>query len=204
MLKEKFSSCKALNFLLVGVGGQGTILASDIVAELGVELGYDVKKAEVHGMSQRGGSVVSHVRWGETVFSPTSSVGDVDVLMAFEKLEAARYVNYLNAEDGVAFINDYSISPITVNMGVSDYPNDSELKKSIGEKCKNDFWVNCLEIAETLGNVKTANVVLLGALAKLLKADQNLWFKVIQKRVPEKHVDINIEALKKGMSSVNF
>ena len=201
--KDIFSNKDALNFLLVGVGGQGTILASDVIADLGLELGYDVKKAEVHGMSQRGGSVVSHVRWGQQVFSPTSSKGNVDVLLAFEKLEAARYIEYLNS-DGVAFINNHAISPITVSTGKVDYPDDKALETAVKKVAANIFWLDCIQIAESIGNVKTANVVLLGALSSLLAQQQYTWLKVIEKRVPQKLVSINLDAFKAGMDSIDI
>ncbi|MEN8173845.1 MAG: indolepyruvate oxidoreductase subunit beta, partial [Chloroflexota bacterium] len=110
-----------IRLLLVGVGGQGTILASNVLAELGVRLGYDCKKAEVHGMSQRGGSVISHVRWGEQVFSPIIPNGEADILVAFEKLEAMRFANGLHA-GGIVLINDYDIAPVTVSSGNGKYP----------------------------------------------------------------------------------
>ena len=116
-----------LDIALVGVGGQGTILASNVLAELGMAAGYDVKKAEVHGMSQRGGSVVSHVRWGPEVFSPIIPAGGADILVAFEKMEAARYAALL-APGGTAIVNDFAIEPITVITGGAHYPDDAAIE----------------------------------------------------------------------------
>ncbi len=200
-MNKPLSKKDAINFLLVGVGGQGTILASDIVAEIGVESGFDVKKAEVHGMSQRGGSVVSHVRWGQQVFSPTASKGEVDVILAFEKVEAARFIDFIKP-GGIVLINDHSIAPITVSMGASDYPDDETIKTLLDRESANVYWIKCIEIAEALGNVKTANVVLLGALASLFDYETEIWFKVVEKRVPDKLASINFEAFKNGMASI--
>src|SRR5512142_5284 len=121
---------KSVNFVLVGVGGQGTLLASDVLAELGMRLGYDVKKAEVHGMSQRGGSVVSHLRWGEQVFAPVIARGDADFLIAFEKLEAARFIELLRP-GGTVLVNDYSIEPVTVTAGGPAYPSDDSIQAAL-------------------------------------------------------------------------
>ena len=174
---------KVVSFMLCGVGGQGTILASNVLAELGIELGYDVKKAEVHGMAQRGGSVTSHVRWGEKVFSPIISKGEADILIAFEKSEAGRYIQDLKP-GGIVLVNDYSIIPITVSSGGQSYPQDELLKKAIAQYTNKSVWIEGIEIARKIGNTKAANVVLLGALSKLLDMDADPWFNVIRKRVP--------------------
>ena len=193
---------KTLNFVLVGVGGQGTILASDVLAELGLKLGYDVKKAEVHGMSQRGGSVVSHLRWGPQVFAPVIAKGEADFLIAFEKLEAARFIDMLKP-GGVVLVNDYSIMPATVNAGSAAYPLDEALEGILASARAKAVWVKGMEIAEGLGNSKTANVVLLGALSKLLELDAaGAWDEVIEARVPKKHLEINRKAFQAGREAV--
>ena len=143
-----------LSFLLVGVGGQGTILASNVLAELGLSLGYDVKKAEVHGMSQRGGSVVSHLRWGSKVFSPIISKGEADIIIAFENLEALRFIDHIRP-DGVILVNDYEIVPVTVSSGNAIYPNNQSVQDAINIYTKRNFWVKGVEIAKQLGNVKS-------------------------------------------------
>src|SRR5512135_1750331 len=129
----------SLNFVLVGVGGQGTLLASDVLAELGLKLGYDVKKAEVHGMSQRGGSVVSHLRWGEQVFAPVIARGEADFLVAFEKLEAARFIELLRP-GGTVLVNDTCIEPATVSAGGPAYPDDDSIRTALAQVTPNAVW----------------------------------------------------------------
>ncbi len=192
---------KKTRFLLAGVGGQGTILASNVLAELGIALGYDAKKAEVHGMSQRGGSVVSHVSWGEQVFSPVIPEGEADILIAFEKLEAIRFLDSIHA-DAMVLVNDHEIVPITVSSGTGKYPSDEEMKAAFAPVTKNVHWVKGVEIAEELGNAKAANVVLLGALSKLLKHDAEPWLKVIEARVPPKFLALNRKAFQAGRDAV--
>lgn len=192
---------QALNFVLVGVGGQGTILASDVLAELGLKLGYDVKKAEVHGMSQRGGSVVSHLRWGPQVFAPVIARGEADFLVAFEKLEAARFVEMLRP-GGTALVNDYSIMPATVNAGSAVYPGDDALQAVLDAAGAKAVWIKGMEIAEGLGNSKTANVVLLGALSKLLGLEPEAWDEVLEGRVPAKYLELNRKAFQAGREAV--
>jgi len=193
----------ALNFVLVGVGGQGTILASDVLAELGLKLGYDVKKAEVHGMSQRGGSVVSHLRWGPQVFAPVIARGEVDFLVAFEKLEAARFVDLLRP-GGTVLVNDYAITPATVNAGSAVYPPDEALQAALAAAQARTVWINGMEIAEGLGNPKVANVVLLGALSALLPdLPLEAWNEVLVLRVPPKYLELNRKAFQAGRSSAS-
>jgi len=190
-----------LNFALVGVGGQGTILASDVLAELGLRLGYDVKKAEVHGMSQRGGSVTSHLRWGSRVFSPIIPPGEADILVAFEKLEAARFIQLLKP-NGLALVNDFAIAPLSVQTSGVPYPEDDDLHIRLARVTENSWWVKGVEIAETLGNTRTANVVLLGALSALLDFDLPAWNSVLEMRVPAKHLDLNMRAFNAGRAAV--
>ena len=192
---------KPINFLLVGVGGQGTLLASDILAELGVRLGYDVKKAEAHGMSQRGGSVTSHVRWGEQVFSPIIGKGEVDILVAFEKLEALRYLDQLRPGGGV-LVNDQAIEPITVKAGNVKYPDDEAVRSTLTGAAGAVHWVDGQEIAESVGNPKTANVAILGALSALLDTPENEWLETVRAHVPEKHIAINEKAFLAGREAV--
>ena len=190
-----------LNMLLVGVGGQGTILASNILADLGIKLGYDVKKAEVHGMSQRGGSVISHVRWGAEVFSPIIAKGEGDVILAFEKMEVVRYIEILKPE-GLVIANDHVIPPITVSAGASSYPEDDIIRASVSNATKKVHWIDGFGIAEELGNVRTANVVLLGALSSLLDMQSEPWLEVLTARVPSKFIDINREAFAAGRKTM--
>lgn len=190
-----------INFLLTGVGGQGTILASNIIAELGMALGFDVKKAEIHGMSQRGGNVISFIRWGKQVFSPIISQGDADIIIAFEKLEALRSVDQIKKE-GLILVNDYSIVPVIVSSGSVNYPTDEEIKKAINNFTSNSFWIKGLEIAEEVGFVKASNVVLLGALAALLGIDQQVFLKIIAARIPPKYYSFNENAFLAGVRSI--
>ncbi len=190
-----------LNFLLVGVGGQGTILASNVLAELGMKLGYDVKKAEIHGMSQRGGSVISHLRWGQQVFSPIIGKGEADFLLAFEKLEALRFLDQIRPE-GVFLVNDYKIVPVTVSSGNAVYPPNDAIIENTHQYTHNDFWVDCRGIAEDLGNVKVANVVLLGALCGLMEMEPDSWFTIIAGKVPHKSVEINRLAFQRGINAI--
>ncbi len=192
---------KTRKFLLTGVGGQGTILASNVLAELGIALGYDTKKAEVHGMSQRGGSVVSHVSWGEQVFSPVIPDGEADILISFEKLEAIRFVGGIQP-DAIVLINDYEIIPITVSSGGGEYPSNEEIKSAFAPVTENVYWVKGVAIAEELGNAKVANVVLLGALSNILEIDAKTWLDVIVARVPPKFVELNRKAFQAGREAV--
>jgi indolepyruvate ferredoxin oxidoreductase beta subunit len=186
------------NFLVVGVGGQGALLASNILADVGVLAGYDVKKAEVHGMSQRGGSVNSHIRWAKKVWSPVIERGEVDILLALEKLETLRYLKMLR-KNGYAFIGDYEIPPLTVSSGNDLYPEDIEIRNLIGELTDNFYFVPTLKLAKKVGTARAHNVVLLGAVSNCLsEIETELWFEVIRDKVPRKYHDMNHEAFLKG------
>jgi indolepyruvate ferredoxin oxidoreductase beta subunit len=196
-----FQALQPVNFLLAGVGGQGTILASDILAEIGQLLGYDVKKAEIHGMSQRGGSVVSNLRWARQVFSPIVAQGEADVLIAFEKLEAARYAGHLR-KGGVALINSYSIMPITVSAGKDLYPDDQEIRRVVGAYAGDQYWIDGVSIADSMGNPRTANVVLIGALAGLIGIPDDVLLSALAIRVQEKYLKVNRLALFAGKKAI--
>ena len=198
-----------INFLLAGVGGQGTILASDVLVNVGLAAGYQAKQAEVHGMSQRGGSVTSFVRWGESVHSPLVGKGEVDVLLSFEKLEALRSLNQLR-QGAVALINNQVIEPLTVITGGMTYPPDEEIRQAFALVTDRAVFVDGEAIARELGNVRVANVVLLGALSALLEQEleagttltPDLWLLVITERVPPKHVELNKRAFQLGREAV--
>jgi indolepyruvate ferredoxin oxidoreductase beta subunit len=192
----------SVNFLLCGVGGQGTILASDVLALVGVQAGYDAKKAEVHGMAQRGGSVTSHVRWAEKVTSPLTALGEVDILIAFEKLEALRYIEFLRP-GGTVLANDHQIIPITVTSGGAEYPDDERLRALLAEVTDDVRWLDGMGIAEELGNIRVANVVLLGALSALLEVSEPIWLQVIEQRVPERFRELNREAFRRGREAIS-
>lgn len=186
------------NILFVGVGGQGTILASKILTEGLMKNGYDVKMSEVHGMAQRGGSVTTQVRFGKKVYSPLIEKGTADVIVSFEKSEAARWIPFLK-KDGYVVVNDYEIYPVTVTTGAEKYPEDvnNRLKQTV----KNTVILNAAAIAEELGNIKAQNVVLLGALLKVLDIKDVDWDKVLEDVVPKKAVELNKKALRKGMEA---
>jgi indolepyruvate ferredoxin oxidoreductase beta subunit len=189
---------RSTSFLLAGVGGQGTILASNVLADVGLEVGYDVKKSEVHGMAQRGGSVNTHIRWdADRVYSPLISLGEADFLLLFEQAEALRYAAFLKP-GGVAVVNDYTIKPITVTSGGAHYPTISELKIAYSPLTDRLHIVPATAIAQDLGNSRAANVALMGALSTFLQVPEEKWLEVIQARVPSKYVELNHRAFLRG------
>ncbi len=191
-----------MNFLVVGVGGQGALLASNVLAEVGVRAGLDVKKAEVHGMSQRGGSVNSHVRWGEKVLSPVIADGEVDVLFSLEKLETLRYLNVVR-QDGLVLVGEFKIPPLTVSSGSDTYPSDAEIIQVIRQRTARFHFVPTLTLAESAGTTRAHNVVLLGALSAQIPAiSPELWFEVIGERVPAKYIELNRVAFQFGRAAV--
>lgn len=183
------------SILLVGVGGQGTILVSKLLTQGLIKAGYDVKMSEVHGMAQRGGSVSTQVRYGQKVFSPIIGLGQADIMVAFEQMEAVRYAQYLKP-DGLAVINQYKIMPLPVAAGKAEYPDGTIEAMESNFKT---YTVDASKIAEELGNSKCMNVVLFGAMLKALDMTDIDWFDVLRNNLPEKIIDINIKALKAGM-----
>lgn len=193
---------KSYNFLLAGVGGQGTILASNVLAEVALAAGYDVKKSEVHGMAQRGGSVNTHVRWdAEQVYSPLIGLGEADVLLIFEEAEGLRYAEYMRP-GGVAIVNQQVIEPITVTSGGAHYPTEEELRTTFTMLTERFCLVPGAAIAQELGNARVANVVLMGALSTFLDVPEKTWLEVIEARVPQKYVELNRQAFLKGRKAV--
>jgi indolepyruvate ferredoxin oxidoreductase beta subunit len=188
---------RAINFLFVGVGGQGILTASDIAAEVGLRAGYDAKKSEVHGFSQRGGVVESHVRWGDDVAAPLAEKGTVDYLVATEMLEAARWIDWLRPGGGV-LINRQRISPMSVTVGSAVYPADEDILTAVRARTGDVTMVEGLVTAERLGNARLANTVLLGALSTRLDVPPATWLEVIEQRVPPKYVELNREAFGEG------
>lgn len=178
------------SIMIVGVGGQGTLLTSRILGGIIEEAGYDVKLSEVHGMAQRGGSVVTFVRYGERVFEPIVEEGQADVLIAFERLEALRYAHFLK-RDGVLIINDWRIDPITVVTGAAEYPKD--IIETLRESHK-VYTINAMEEAVKLGNSKAFNIIVLGMAARHMDFPEEAWLKVIQRTVPQKTIEINEKA----------
>lgn len=184
------------SILFAGVGGQGILRASDILCEVMMEAGYDVKKSEVHGMAQRGGCVTSHVRYGAKVYSPLAEPGTIETLVSFEKMESLRYLKYLSADASI-ILNTEQINPPAVNIGDSQYPHD------IIEFLKNNYprviAVDALSLALKAGNLKAANVVLLGTLSSLMDIQTSIWESVIRKSFPQKLVKLNLEAFQMGI-----
>lgn len=182
------------NIMIVGVGGQGTLLTSRILGGITVDAGYDVKLSEVHGMAQRGGSVVTFVRYGEKVAEPIVEEGQADLLIAFERLEALRYAHFLK-KDGVIVANDWRIDPITVVTGVREYPEN--ILENL-EKEHTVYSINAMEEALKLGNAKTFNVIVLGMAARHMDFEKQSWLDVIERTVPPKTVEINQKAFLVG------
>ena len=187
------------NILLCGVGGQGTILTSRILTEGLIRAGNDVKMSEVHGMAQRGGSVSTQVRYGEKVYSPLFGKGQADVCVSFERMEAVRYAEYLKP-DGLFIVNDYRLTPMSVAAGAAEYPENAV--KAVAASFRT-IVVPAADIAEGLGNARTMNIVLLGALVRELGIgglSGNDWEEVICSVVPERFQGINLEAFRTGLS----
>jgi indolepyruvate ferredoxin oxidoreductase beta subunit len=183
-----------LNIMVVGVGGQGTLLTSRIIGKTALSAGFDVKLSEVHGMAQRGGSVVTFVRFGANVSKPVVEEGDADILISFERLEALRYAHFLK-KDGIIIVNDCKIDPMTVVIGASKYP------ENIIEKLQEEHKVYTIDggsISKELGNSKVLNSVVLGLAAKYIGFSKEEWMAVIEKTVPQKTIEINKQAFMKG------
>ena len=187
------------NILLVGVGGQGTILASKVLSEGLALAGYDVKMSEIHGMSQRGGSVSTHVRFGSRVYSPVIDEGEADILVSFEKVEAVRWLAYLKP-GGMLVVNDYEIRPLSVLTGAAQYPDG--ITEMLREQVPNVLIFNAGKIAEELGNVRAQNIVLLGALIKGMKLDGTDWKAVIKNLVPARLYELNARAFDAGQAQL--
>jgi len=192
------SDNKVKSILFAGVGGQGVLRASDIICEVIMEAGLDVKKSEVHGMAQRGGCVTSHVRYGKKVYSPLAESGCIQTLVSFEKMEALRYLKLLT-KDAAIIVNTEEIYPPAVNLGEASYPEDviSFLKDNYGKVISFD----AARLAQKAGNIKTANVVLLGAISNLMNIDRSIWENVIKKSFPEKLIKMNLDAFQMGINA---
>lgn len=185
------------NIMIVGVGGQGTLLTSRIIGKAALEVGYDVKISEVHGMAQRGGSVVTFVRFGDFVSEPVVEEGQADVIIAFERLEALRYAHFLK-KDGVLVVNDCRIDPMTVVIGAKEYP------EYILENLSNEHKVFSIDgqgVALELGNSKVLNSVVLGFAASYIGLDESVWLSTIESTVPPKTVEINKKAFARGYNA---
>jgi indolepyruvate ferredoxin oxidoreductase, beta subunit len=187
------------NVLIVGVGGQGVILASNILAEAALKAGYDVKKTDTLGMAQRGGSVVSHLRYAESISSPLIPIGKADLLIAFEKLEAARWVHFMKS-GGVVIVNDLALPPLSVTLGNETYPQDEELKKMLSGFCANIHFVSGSTVAAGLGNPKMVNTILIGYASRFLDINPDIVMSTIQGSLPERLRQVNVTAFEKGVA----
>lgn len=186
---------KTTNVSLVGVGGQGILLTSDILAKTAALAGLDVKKSEIHGMAQRGGSVISQVRFGEKVFSPIIPDGGSDLLVAFERLEALRW-RHLLAPAGRVLINDMNMTPLTVSSG--QQPAVTDLEDRLRTEYPDALVIDAMSLAAQVGNTRAMNMVVAGALSKLTPFEVTVWERAMRERIPAKLLDMNIRAFELG------
>jgi indolepyruvate ferredoxin oxidoreductase beta subunit len=198
---QQGNKVKPLNLLITGAGGQGIILASDIIGEVAIAAGYDVKKTDTIGMAQRGGSVLSHLRIAEQVWSPLIREGEGDLLLAMEKLEAARWVNYLRP-GGIAIVNNHALPPLSVSLGNARYPTDDEIKGILSQITDRIFFINGTERAKGLGNIRTLNIFMLGCASHFMPFPVSIWKESIAGRLPEKVRQINLTAFDRGRKEV--
>jgi len=189
------------NLIITGVGGQGVILAGNIIGEVALAAGCDVKKTDTLGMAQRGGSVVSHLRIAPQVFSPLIKVGAADIMIALEKLEAARWSYYLNP-DGIAIVNDQALPPLSVSAGRDKYPSNEEITRIIEKITDKYYLVKGAECAAKLGNIKALNVFMLGCLSCFLPFGDGLWRDCIKKILSAKVVKMNLDAFEQGKKTM--
>lgn len=195
-----------IDLLMVGVGGQGTILASDIVGDVAINSDCDVKKTDTLGMAQRGGSVVSHLRMADRVFSPMIQSGQADILISFEKLEAIRWVNFLK-RDALVIVNNHVVPLLSVSLGNHKYPNDSEIVSTFKQMTNRVLMVNGTERAQSLGDIRTLNIFMLGYMSAFMPFEWKAWEDCLRSRLPAKILDMNLNAFDLGIkesSSVNI
>jgi indolepyruvate ferredoxin oxidoreductase beta subunit len=192
---------KKMDLLITGVGGQGVVLASDIIGETAIAAGFDVKKTDTLGMAQRGGSVVSHVRLGKEVRSPLIKEGEADLLLAFEKLEAARWSHYLKT-GATVIINDYEQPPLSVSLGQVKYPTDDDIAAIIKQRTDKLYLINGNQRVKELGNVRTLNIFMLGCFSVFAPLDVEVWRESIRRRMPEKICEINLKAFEAGRKEI--
>ena len=191
---------KTINISLVGVGGQGILLTSDILAKTATLAGLDVKKSEIHGMAQRGGSVISQVRFGEKVYSPIIPDGARDLLISFERMEALRW-RHLLAPDGKVLVNNINLTPVTVSSG--QQPAITDLDKRLNTEYPHALYINAKEIAESLGNIRAMNMVVAGAISTLTPFSAEVWLQAMHERIPAKLIDFNLRAFEAGRNAVS-
>ncbi len=186
---------KTKSILICGVGGQGILTASDLLSDVLLLAGFQVKKSEVHGMSQRGGDVISTVRYGDEVFSPLPALNETDYILAFEKLEALRNINYLSPK-GIMLVNNFEWQPLPVAAGLEKYPQDIE--KQLEKLASELVLIPATRLAVELGNEKASNVILIGLLASRMEIKKQIWLDVIVKKVPPRFLELNLKAFETG------
>ena len=187
---------------MAGVGGQGIILASDIMGEASLAAGYDVKKTDTLGMAQRGGSVVSHVRIADQVWSPLIKKGEVDILLAFEKLEAARWSHYLRP-GGIAIINNQVAPPLSVSLGTCQYPSDEDIKDILKWQTERIYFIDGTDWAKQMGDIRALNMFMLGCASLLLPIDVYIWKECMSQRMPSKILQVNVAAFDQGVKEAS-
>ena len=192
---------KKLDLLITGVGGQGVILASDIIGDIAIAAGYDIKKTDAIGMAQRGGSVTSHVRIAPQVRSPLIKKGDADMLLAFEKLEAARWSHYLRP-GGIAIVNNHALPPLSVSLGSERYPDDEEIINILKQRTDHVYFVEGTRRAGELGNVRVLNIFMLGCVSLFAPFKVQTWKDSISQHLPSKLQQINIDAFNQGRKEI--
>lgn len=190
-----------MNVVICGVGGQGAVLFSDLLSQIALASGLDVKKSEVHGMAQRGGSITTHVRFGRKVFSPLVDPGTADFLVAFDALEALRYVHFL-AQDGYLLYDTRRLDPLPVQLGLVERPTDAWLSERLAARARNRLAVPAFDIARELGEPRAQNVVMLGAFSRFLKFPPESYREAIKLLVKPKLVDRNLAAFDRGLAAV--
>ncbi|HET6478331.1 MAG TPA: indolepyruvate oxidoreductase subunit beta [Dehalococcoidales bacterium] len=190
-----------MNLLITGAGGQGIILASDTIGETALAAGYDVKKTDTIGMAQRGGSVLSHMRFAEKVWSPLIREGDVDLLIALEKLEAARWASYLRP-GGIAIVNNHALPPLSVSLGNARYPTDEEIRSVLEQITDRVYFINGTDRAKELGNIRALNILILGCASHFMPFRVSTWKESIANRLPEKVRKINLTAFDRGRKEI--
>lgn len=185
------------NVLFAGVGGQGVLLAAEIAAIAATRAGFEVKQTEVHGVSQRGGSVETHLRFGETIWSPVITPGQADFVVGLEKLEALRFAHFVHPTDGLILVNDYEIIPASITDAESKYPHNAI--EFLQESGYNILVIMATRIAHELGDGRMANVVMIGAMSDFLSISSDIWLDTLQQRIPEKYREANLRAFQAGL-----
>jgi indolepyruvate ferredoxin oxidoreductase beta subunit len=191
------------NIIIAGVGGQGVILAGNIIGDAAIASGYDVKKTDTIGMAQRGGSVISHLRVAPKIYSPVIGESQADIILSFEKMEAARCFSFLKP-GGIVILNNREMPPLSVGCGMEKYPSDEEIMAVLRQKTNSIFYVEGTQKAEAIGNLKVLNIFMLGCLSRFMDIEDKVWRECIIKSLPAKILAINITAFETGIESIKL